>query len=157
MASELVSSQLIYWVDHWFILSSRSLVHALAGALRKIRMAEEILVIPFRSLHIRVSSVKYHTPWDSQDTSVGPVGATDSTFSLSEVEIRVHEGIGVDEPSIDVVNRVVHMDVGATDDPGKSVVQDGIGHGLEIPCIVDQPDVWVEFAVTLHVCALDID
>jgi hypothetical protein len=112
----------MYWVDHWFILSSRSLVQALAGALRKIRMAEEILVIPFRSLHIRVSSVKYHVFWDSQDTSVGPVGATDSAFSLSEVEVRVHKGIGVDEPSIDVVNRVVHMDVGATDDPGKSVV-----------------------------------
>ena len=55
MASGLVSSQLMYWVNHWFILSSRSLVHALAGTLRKIRMAEAILVIPFKSLDIRVS------------------------------------------------------------------------------------------------------
>lgn len=114
----------MYWFTHWFILSSKSLVHALAGALRKIMMEEEILVIPFKSLHIRVSSPCgiSHFLGDSQDTSVRPVGAIDSTFSLSEVEIGVHEGIGVDEPCIDVVNRVVHIDVGAIDDPGKSVV-----------------------------------
>ena len=51
-----------------------------------------------------------------------PVGATDSAFPLSEVEIRLHEGIRVDEPSIDVVDGVVHIDVGVTDDPGKRVV-----------------------------------
>lgn len=51
-----------------------------------------------------------------------PVCATNSAYALSEVEIRVHVGIGVDEPSIDIMNRVVHVDVGAIKDPGKSVV-----------------------------------
>ena len=53
---------------------------------------------------------------------MGPVGAVNSTSSLSEVKVRVHKGIGVDEPGIDVVNRVIHVDVGAIDNPGKSVV-----------------------------------
>ena len=51
-----------------------------------------------------------------------PVFAANSTYALSEVEIRVHVGIGVDEPSIDVMNRVVLIDVGAIENPGKSVV-----------------------------------
>ena len=55
-ASGLVSSQSMYWDSHWFILSFRSLVHALAEALRKTRIEEEILVIPFKSLDTRVRS-----------------------------------------------------------------------------------------------------
>ena len=51
-----------------------------------------------------------------------PVVAIDPAFPLSEVKIGVHEGIGVDEPSIDVVNGVVHVIVKATEDPSKGVV-----------------------------------
>jgi hypothetical protein len=54
-ASGLCSSQPMYWNNHLFILSSRSLVHALATALRKIMMEEEILVIPLKSLRVQVS------------------------------------------------------------------------------------------------------
>jgi len=42
----------MYLSNHWFILSSRSLVQVLAVALRKIKMEEEILVIPFKSLQV---------------------------------------------------------------------------------------------------------
>ena len=86
-----------------------------------------------------------------------PVVATDSPQALSEVEIRVHKGIGADEPGVDVVNCVVHIDVGPVDDPGKSVVKDGIGHGLEISGIVDQSNVRVELAITRHICTLSVD
>lgn len=54
-ASGLLSNQLTYWDNHQFILSSRSFVQALAVALRKIMMEEEILVIPLRSLQEMVS------------------------------------------------------------------------------------------------------
>jgi len=54
-ASEFCSSHPVYLNSHWFILSSRSLVQALATALRKIMMEEEILVIPFKSLQVLVS------------------------------------------------------------------------------------------------------
>jgi len=78
---------------------------------------------------------------------VRPVVATDSANALSEVEVGVHKGIGADEPGVDVVNCVVHIDVGPIDNPGKSIVKDGIGHGLEIPSIVDQSNVWVELTI----------
>ena len=34
----------------------------------------------------------------------------------------MHISIGVNEPSIDEVDRVLHISVGAVDNPGKSVV-----------------------------------
>jgi len=42
----------MYLSNHRFILSFRSSVQALAAALRKIKMEEEILVIPFKSLQV---------------------------------------------------------------------------------------------------------
>ena len=45
----------MYCDNHWFILPSRSLVQAPAAALRKIRMEDETLVIPFKSLQAQVS------------------------------------------------------------------------------------------------------
>lgn len=50
------------------------------------------------------------------------VVATGSALALSEVEVGVHKGIWVDEPGIDIVDRVVHIDLGAVDNPGKGVV-----------------------------------
>ena len=84
---------------------------------------------------------------------MGTVGATDSTYTLSEVQVRLHEGIRIDEPGIDVVSCVIHIDIGAIDNPGKGVVQDGVGHGLEISRVVHQPDIWVELTVAGYVFA----
>ena len=53
---------------------------------------------------------------------MGPICTVDPALALSEVEVRAHEGIRVDEPGVDVVNRVVHIDFGTVDNPGKSVV-----------------------------------
>lgn len=85
------------------------------------------------------------------------VATADSTFSLGEVEMWMHVGVGVNEPGIDVMDRILHIDIGAAYDPGKSVVQDGVGHGLEFARIVDQSNIRVEKAVALHILAFRVD
>lgn len=85
------------------------------------------------------------------------VVTANSASTLSEVEVGIHVGSRVDEPSVDVVNRVLHIGIGVLDNPGKRIVQDSVGHGLEPAGVADQPNVWVDLTITSHIFTFCVD
>ena len=70
-----------------------------------------------------------------------------SAVHLSIVQIRIHGGIGIDKPSVDIVGNIGGIIGRSGDNPSNCVVQDGIGHSLEVAGVIDKATVWIEQSV----------
>lgn len=77
-----------------------------------------------------------------------------STLHLSVVQIGVHLGVGIEEPSIDPLGDLGSIIIASSDVPGQGVIQHRVGKTLEVPNVVDDAITVVELAVLLNIVAL---
>jgi hypothetical protein len=80
-----------------------------------------------------------------------------TTVHLRIVQVRGHICLRVDEPGVDIACSVGGVGGGSRQDPRDGVIEDCVGHRLEIASIVYEQSVGIELAVANDIWALDPD
>jgi len=80
-----------------------------------------------------------------------------SSFHLGILQVRSLRGGWVYEPGVDKMSSVGRILGGSSQNPCQRIVEDGVGHGLEIARIVNEEAIRVEHAITIDIRTLSPD
>ena len=80
-----------------------------------------------------------------------------SARHLGILHVRGLKSIWIYEPGVDEIGGIGGILGLSSQNPRQHVVENGIGHGLEITGVVDEETIWVEHAISIIIRTLSPD